>query len=125
MEKKEIIGIIDEYMINRAPAAVISQVMEFDLRERMVRVEESLKNLHEQFHLIIDQMNKRFDSVDKRFESMQKEMDRRFDAVEKRFDEQHNDIKQLSNRMFQFMIWSFGFSATAAGVIIAVLRKSR
>jgi hypothetical protein len=40
------------------------------------------------------------------------------------FEIEHSETKlsELSRRMFQFMIWSFGFTATSAGIIIAVLK---
>lgn len=60
-------------------------------------------------------MEKRFKQVDKRFESIQSSIDKRFQNVETK-------LSELSKRMFQFMIWSFGFTATSAGIIIAVLK---
>ncbi|AFG38382.1 hypothetical protein [Spirochaeta africana] len=48
------------------------------LIERIVRVEEGLKALH-------DQMDLRFEQVDKRFEEMLHYMDKRFEAFDKRF----------------------------------------
>ncbi len=47
------------------------------LRERMVRVEEAIKNQLEIMHLGFEQMDKRFEQVDKRFERM----DRRFNGM--------------------------------------------
>jgi len=38
-----------------------------------------------------------------------------FETMNRRFDE-------LPRRMFQFMIWSFGFTATSAGIIITVIK---
>jgi len=28
----------------------------------------------------------------------------------------------LETKMFQFMVWSFGFTATVAGIVIAVIK---
>lgn len=143
MEKQEVFEIIDEYMKSRQPFQVISQVQEFDLRERVIRVEEGIKRVQEQISNILVMMEKRFEQVEKRFELMEKrfdqidkrfeQVDKRFEQVDKRFedmqnymdrrfDEQQGAINRLSSRMFQFMIWSFGFTVTAAGVVIAVLK---
>ena len=43
------------------------QEKKLSLIERIVRVEEGIKNLSEQIKLIIDTTNKRFDDVNKRF----------------------------------------------------------
>jgi len=93
--------IISEQSLGKPPV-----VYEIELRERMVRVEEELKNQREL-------MNRGFEMMDKRFE----QVDKRFEQVDKRLDE-------LSGRMFQFMIWSFGLTVLAAGVIIAVMKLS-
>ncbi len=68
---------------------------EFDIRERIVRVEEELKTqrelIREGFAAMASRfeeqnayMNARFEAVDKRFEAI----DKRFEAVDKRFEEQ-------------------------------------
>ena len=44
------------------------QGKKLSLIERIVRVEEGIKNLSEQIKLIIDTTNKRFDDVNKRFD---------------------------------------------------------
>ena len=44
------------------------QEKKLSLIERIVRVEEGIKNLSEQIKLIIDTTNKRFDDVNKRFD---------------------------------------------------------
>ncbi len=67
-------------------------VYEIELRERMVRVEEALKNqmsLMKQGFDLMDkrfaQVDKRFAQVDKRFEEMRQDMNKRFEQVDKRF----------------------------------------
>lgn len=87
------------------------QVYEIELRERMVRVEEELRSQRELMKQGFEIMEKRFEQVDKRFE----QVDKRFEQVDKRFE-------QLDRRLFQFMVWSFTFTATVAGIIIAVLK---
>ena len=91
---------------------------EFELHERMIRVEEELKNQRELMKQGFEQVDKRFEQVDKRFE----QVDRRFEQINKRFEQLEDHFSELSRRMFHFMIWSFGSTATAAGIIIAVLK---
>jgi len=108
-------------------------VYEIELRERMVRVEEELKNQRELmkqgFDLMdkrfqemrtdmlnrFEQVDKRFEQMDKRFETTQASMDKRFEQIDKRFED-------LTKRIDRFMIWSFGLSVTMAGIIIGVLK---
>ncbi|EFI33396.1 conserved hypothetical protein [Desulfonatronospira thiodismutans ASO3-1] len=63
-------------------------VYEIELRERMVRVEEELRNQRELIQYIIEQMDKRFEQVDKRFQ----QVDKRFEQVDKRFEEMRQDM---------------------------------
>ncbi len=108
---------------------------EVGLRERTVRIEEGLRNQRELMQRGFGMMEKRFalmekhfEQADKRFEEMLHYMDKRFEQVDKRFE--HVDkrlenldtrLTELSRRMFQFMVWSFSFTATAAGIVIGVL----
>ena len=52
------------------------------LRERIVRVEESIKSQLELMRLGFEQIDKRFEQVEKRFE----QIDKQFERVDKRFD---------------------------------------
>jgi flagellar capping protein FliD len=115
--KNNLARIISEQSLAKPPV-----VYEIELRERMVRVEEELKNQREL-------MNRGFDMMDKRFEDMQKYMDKRFEQVERRFEQVERRFEQIdkrfdevNKRLFQFMIWSFGLTVSAAGVIIAVMK---
>ena len=76
---------------------------------------------------------KGFDQIDKRIELLQHNMDKRFEQVDKRFEEiqinmnnrfeqVNSSIKSIETKMFQFMVWSFGFTATVAGIVIAVIK---
>ena len=55
---------------------------EMDLLERMVRVEEELKNQRELMNIGFTSMDKRFEQIGKRFE----QVDKRFESFEKRFN---------------------------------------
>ena len=99
---------------------------EVELLERMVRVEEELKNQRElmlmgfeqtnkRFEEMQKNMDKRFEQVDKRFEEMQKNMDRRFEQVDKRFeqiDKRFEDVNSKFTMMFAFMTLGFTILAT-------------
>jgi len=130
--------------ITTAQISTNTKDYEIEHSERLVRIEESIKNSIELTQQGFNLMEKRFEQVDKRFESMQNSIDKRFEQVDKRFESMQSSIdkrfesiqssidnrlqnvetrlSELSKRMFQFMIWSFGFTATSAGIIIAVLK---
>ncbi len=98
---------------------------EFELHERMIRVEEELRTQRELMKQGFEQVDKRFEQVDKRFEQVDKrfeQVDRRFEQINNRFEQLEDHFSELSRRMFHFMIWSFGSTATAAGIVIAVLK---
>ncbi|HDQ15258.1 MAG TPA: hypothetical protein ENN41_10650 [Sediminispirochaeta sp.] len=59
---------------------------EFDLLERVVRVEEELKSLREV-------MEERFTAVDERFNALQKQMDKRFEAQQTQMDKRFTTLQ--------------------------------
>ena len=79
----------------------------FRLAERIVRVEEALKNLN----LL---MEKRFEAVDKRFEDLIHLMDKRFEDMNKRFD--------AIGRRFNWTIGIMTALITGLGVLITIYR---
>ena len=100
-------------------------VYEIELRERMVRVEEELKNQRELMKQGFELMEKRFEQVEKRFEQVDKrfeQVDKRFELVDKRFEEMNVRFESLTRRIDRFMVWSFGLTVTMSGVVIAVLK---
>ena len=115
-------------------------VYEIELRERMVRVEEELRNQRELIQYIIEQMDKRFEQVDKRFEEMRQDMNARFEQVDRRFEEMRQDMNSrfeqvdkrfeqadqrflaLTKRMDRLLIWSFGTTVTVGALIVAILK---
>ena len=145
--KQEELQIIGEYVQSHLTEWLPAQVytpdkfnLPIELTERMVRVEEAIKHQSELIEKILHQMDKRFEQVDKRFEQVDKRfeqiqlnMDKRFEQVDIRFEQMQKNIdrnfnevksgiKSLETKMFQFMVWSFGFTATVAGIIIAVIK---
>jgi len=95
------------------------RVYEIELRERMVRIEEELKNqrdlMQQGFSLmdkrfeesqanskqLIELIEKRFDAVDKRFEDSNlrfEAIDKRFDAIDKRFEDINQRFEAVNKR---------------------------
>ena len=97
----------------------VDRIYPIELGERMVRVEEELKNQREL-------MKQGFDQIDRRMELMQVNMDKRFElmqnSIDKRFDEVNARSKAIETKIFQFMVWSSGFTATVAGIVVAVIK---
>ena len=82
---KEHLEQIAGYLVERFPSlkhrrkrADSSHEMEIKIRERIVRVEEELKNQREILRDMMTGMEKRFEQVDKRFEEMRSDMEKRF-----------------------------------------------
>lgn len=75
---------IADYLAEKFPVlrqrkgAPSSRDMEIEIRERIVRVEEELKNQRDLIREILVTMDKRFEQVDKRFEEIRSDMDKRF-----------------------------------------------
>ena len=66
--------------------------IDLDIRERIVRVEEELKNQRELIYEVLKMMDKRFEQVDKRLEEMRIDSNSRFEQVDKRFEEMRIDM---------------------------------
>jgi len=108
---KENLEQIAEYMVGKFPvlrqrsrSAPRSLDVEIEIRERVVRVEEELKNVHLSIRDLLVYIEKRFEQVDKRFE----QVDKRFEDV---------------NRRFTMMMWfaGLGFTITTAFITGAMV----
>ncbi len=126
---KDDLKLIGEYLEEKYPlikgsgrGKSYSRDFEIDIRERIVRVEEELKNQREILNLMLAQMDKRFEmsekrfeqvdkrfeQVDKRFEELREDMNSRFAVVDRRFEELRGDM----NRGFKMMMWFTGLGFT-------------
>ena len=84
-------------------------------RERLVRLEATLK-------VFMQQVDKRFEQVDKRFTELREDMNKRFEQVDKRFEQ-----------MMNFLWMLVGIFTTLTGVVIGfaywdrrtIVRKAR
>ena len=94
---------------------------ELDLVERVVRVEDELKNLREV-------MEERFQKVDERFEAQRELMDERFSKMDERFEAQRELMNERFDHMEKrtsFSQWIIGIGFTAIGLLILVLNYFR
>ena len=81
-----------------------SRDIEIDIRERIVRVEEELKNQRDLIREILTSIDRRFEQVDKRFEQVDKrfeQVDKRFEQVDKRFEQVDKRFEQIDKRFEQ------------------------
>jgi len=119
---KEHLEQIAEYLADKFPAikqrrasAANSREIEIEIRERIVRVEEELKNqrdiireliisMDKRFHEIRLAMNVRFEQVDKHFEQIYK----RFESTDKQVDNLRTDM----DKRFTMMMWFTGLGLT-------------
>lgn len=119
----------EEYSLEHSGLKASIELIGHHMEEGFMRMDEQFKRMDERF-VVVDkkfeavqqQMDKRFEVVDKKFEVVQQQMDRRFDASDKHFESIENRLDKLNQQMYRFMIWSFGTTATASGLIIAVLK---
>jgi hypothetical protein len=96
------------------------ELYEVSLIERIIRVEEELKNLRKEmeylrkemeyrFEALLREMNSRFEAITKemntRFETQKRESDARFEALEKRFN---------------FLQWTMMLGFTILSILITV-----
>ncbi len=76
-------------------------------RDRLIRIETSLKEFKESVDKRFEQVDKRFEQIDKRFE----QVDKRFEQVDKRFE-------QIISFMWMLVAIFVGITATTIGFAI-------
>ena len=75
-------------------------------RERLIRLEATLKTFMEQVDRRFEQIDKRFEQMDKRIADLRADMNKRFEQVDKRFeqvDRRISDLRADMNRRFEQM----------------------
>ena len=82
----------------------------FATGERLIRLEDELKNQRELMQLGFESMNKRFEAVDKRFEDMNK----RFESESKNQRELMKQGFESVDKRFNMMMWIMGGGFTIA-----------
>jgi len=94
-------------------------------RERLVRLEATLKvfmeqvdkrfiELREDMNKRFELVDKRFEQVDKRFEEMREDMNKRFEQVDKRFEQ----VDKRFEEMMTFLWMLVGIFTTLTAVVI-------
>ncbi len=104
-------------------------------RERLIRVETTLKVFMTQIEKRFEQIDKRFEQVDKRFEQIDKrfeqidkrfeqidkrfeQIDKRFEQMDKRFSELREDMNNRFEQMMAFLWILAAIFTTLTGVVI-------
>ena len=127
--------------LEQSPAAVPSDY--FRLGERLLRVEEAIKNQSVLMEKRFEAVDKRFEAVDKRFEDMNRrfedmnrrfedlihQIDKRFESVDKRFEDlihlMDKRFEQISKQVANNFGWTIAITSgsfVALGVLITVYR---
>jgi len=123
---EQIQQLIEQSWVNNKSSSNDNIHYELDIRERIVRVEEELKNQRDLLIQSFKQSDKRFEQVDKRFEEIQRNMDKRFEQVDKRFESMqetmNNGFKEVIRRMDRFMFWSLGITITTSLFVVTYLK---
>ena len=91
-------------------------------RERLVRLEATLK-------VFMEQVDKRFEQVDKRISELREDMNKRFEQVDKRFEQ----VDKRFEEMVTFLWMLVGIFTTLTAVVIGfaywdrrtIIRKAR
>ena len=76
-------------------------------RERLVRLEATLK-------VFMQQVDKRFEQVDKRFAELREDMNKKFELMDKRFEEMDKRFEQMMNFLWMLV----GIFATLTAAVI-------
>ena len=98
-------------------------------RERLIRLEATLKTFMEQVDKRFEQVDKRFEQMDKRIADLRADMNKRFEQVDKRFEQVDRRFEQVTN--FLWMLVAIFTALTAANIGFAywdrrtIIRKAR
>ena len=100
-----------------------------DLIERIVRVEEAIKNqnllMEQRFEMMdrrFEMMEMRFEAIDKRFEDLIHQIDKRFEDIIGQMDKRFSELREDMNRRFATMQWMMFFGFTLIGLMVTVYR---
>jgi len=91
-------------------------------RERLIRLEATLKTF-------MEQVDKRFEQMDKRIADLRADMNKRFEQVDKRFEQVDRRFEQVTN--FLWMLVAIFTALTAANIGFAywdrrtIIRRAR
>jgi len=96
------------------------------VNERLIRVEESIKNLDMRLTQRIEDTNKRIEDTNKRIDILRHDIDRRFDDIDRRFfNDQNKNIDNMRSLIFVVMASLFSIIAMICGLIVYIVKKDR
>ena len=112
--------------LERPAATVPSDYLR--LGERLLRVEEAIKNQNLLMEKRFEAMDRRFEDlihmIDKRFEDLIHQMDKRFEAMDKRFEDMNKRFEAMDRRFEHIskqVAHSFGWTiAIMSGLFVAL-----
>ncbi len=98
-------------------------------RERLVRLEATLKVFMEQIDKRFEQADKRFEQIDKRITELREDMNKRFEQADKRFEQVNREL----DRLVSIMVGVFAGQIALVGAVIGfawwdrktVIRKAK
>jgi DNA anti-recombination protein RmuC len=107
------------------------ELYEVSLIERIIRVEEELKNLRKEMEYLRKEMDYRFEALlremNARFEAITKEMNARFEAITKEMNTRFEVQKRESDarfealeKRFNFLQWTMMLGFTILSILITV-----
>ena len=110
------------------PAATTVPSDYLRLGERLLRVEEAIKNQNLLMEKRFEAMDRRFEDlihmIDKRFEDLIHQMDKRFEAMDKRFEDMNKRFEAMDRRFEHIskqVAHSFGWTiAIMSGLFVAL-----
>ena len=121
MRKGVFVGLIGIFLIVGGAFAQQVGFTQED-RERLIRLEATLKTF-------MEQVDKRFEQMDKRIADLRADMNKRFEQVDKRFEQVDRRFEQVTN--FLWMLVAIFTALTAANIGFAywdrrtIIRRAR
>ena len=114
-------------LLAQAPTTIPNDY--FRLTERIVLVEEALKNQNILMEKRFEAIDKRFEDLihqmDKRFEDLIHQMEKRFEAIDKRFEAVDRRFEHMTKQAANYFGWTIGIMSTlflALGALITIYR---
>ncbi len=83
-------------------------------RERLIRLETTLK-------VFMEQVDKRFEQMDKRITELREDMNKRFEQVDKRFEQVDKRFEQINNELNRLVNIMVGIFAGQIALVVAVI----
>jgi len=97
-------------------------------RERLVRLEATLKEFKDAVDKRFEQIDKRFEQIDKRFEEFRnyvdkrfEQIDKRFEQIDKRFEQIDKRFEEVNKRFEQMMTFLWILSAVFVGIVAVTI----